>query len=77
MANINSYYSMKIKVEDIEKNVHQGSVGGLWEELGELTFSFLINKANMKSGMKILDLGSGCFRCGIKIIEHLNPANYW
>jgi len=31
----------------------------------------------MKPDMKILDLGSGCFRCGIKIIEYLEPANYF
>jgi len=77
MVNINSYYSLKTTGDDIEMNVHRDAVGGLWEELCELTFEFLVNKANIKPDMKILDLGSGCFRCAIKIIEYLNPANYY
>jgi len=77
MVNINSYYAAKIAENDIKKKVHRDAVGGLWEEIGELTFQFRVNKANIKPEMKILDLGCGCFRCGIKIIEYLHPTNYY
>jgi cyclopropane fatty-acyl-phospholipid synthase-like methyltransferase len=77
VADNNTYYLLKITDEEIRKNVHRNAVGGLWEELGNLAFNFLLNKANLKPGMKILDLGSGCFRCGIKIVEYIDPANYF
>ena len=57
--------------------MHREIVGGLWEEIGELTFKFLKNNAKMTPDIKVLDLGCGCFRCGIRLIEFLNTNNYY
>jgi cyclopropane fatty-acyl-phospholipid synthase-like methyltransferase len=77
MADINTYYSMKITDEDIGKNVHRNAVGGLWEEIGILTLNFLRDHAELKPDHKILDLGCGSFRCGIPIMKYLNDDNYY
>ena len=77
MTDIHSYYRAKITDDDIDNNIHREAVGGLWGEIGELSFNFLMDRANIRPDMKILDFGSGCFRCGIRLIEYLNPGNYY
>jgi len=45
MTAINSYYSLKFNQHDINRNVHRQAVGGLWHQIGDLTLSYLIEKA--------------------------------
>jgi cyclopropane fatty-acyl-phospholipid synthase-like methyltransferase len=74
---VNTYYTLKLTDQDIDKNVHRNLVGGLWEEIGILTLNFLREYAGMKPDHKILDLGCGSFRCGIPIMKFLNANNYY
>lgn len=77
MMMINTNCTLKLTDQDIEKNVHRNLVGGLWEEIGGLTIKFLLEYANLRPENKVLDIGCGCFRCGIPIIGFLNADNYY
>ena len=77
MNAINTYYALKLDNEDIAKAKHRALVGGLWDEIGDLTFAFLRRQAHLSPAMKVLDMGCGCFRCGLKLIDYLEPGNYY
>lgn len=53
----------------------KGYVGGLWEELGELQFRFLVDQG-LKPEHVLLDIGCGCLRGGIRFIRYLEPGHY-
>lgn len=53
----------------------QVAIGGMWEEIGELQFDFLVN-SGMKAGHKMLDIGCGTLRGGRHFINYLEKGNY-
>ncbi|VVM07030.1 hypothetical protein MAMC_01406 [Methylacidimicrobium cyclopophantes] len=53
----------------------KGYVGGLWDELGELQFRFLVEQG-LRPEHVLLDVGCGCLRGGIRFIRYLNPGHY-
>jgi len=55
---------------------HRLQVGGLWDEIGKLQFDFMI-KQGLKPHHKLLDIGCGCLRGGIRFIEYLDEGNYY
>jgi cyclopropane fatty-acyl-phospholipid synthase-like methyltransferase len=75
MKGVNSYHK-ELSNEEIEAKAHRGFVGGLWEELGQLQFDFLIN-SGLKPDHKLLDIGCGCLRGGIHFVKYLNETNYY
>lgn len=76
-SKINSYYDNKgLSKRDIKKGLHRKNVGGMWEEIGKLQFSFLIEQG-LAPDMKFLDLGCGSLRGGIHFINYLEPGNYY
>jgi cyclopropane fatty-acyl-phospholipid synthase-like methyltransferase len=54
----------------------KSAIGGLWEEIGELQFEFLISK-NLRPHHKMLDIGCGTLRGGRHFIKYLHPGNYY
>ena len=50
-------------------------VGGLWHEMGELQFKFLIEHGLLPEHT-LLDIACGSLRLGCRIIPYLNPGNY-
>ncbi|QSR84390.1 class I SAM-dependent methyltransferase [Methylacidimicrobium sp. B4] len=50
-------------------------VGGLWEEIGELQFRFLVDQG-LRPEHLLLDVGCGCLRGGIRFIRYLEPGHY-
>jgi cyclopropane fatty-acyl-phospholipid synthase-like methyltransferase len=54
---------------------HREAVGGLWEEIGELQFDFMVNQG-LKPHHKLLDVGCGCLRGGVHFIRYLDEGNY-
>ncbi|WP_018291155.1 class I SAM-dependent methyltransferase [Verrucomicrobium sp. 3C] len=50
-------------------------VGGLWEEIGELQFRFLLDQG-LRPDHILLDVGCGCLRGGIRFIRYLEPGHY-
>lgn len=53
----------------------QSAIGGMWEEIGQLQFEFLINKG-LHVQDKMLDIGCGTLRGGRHFIKYLNIGNY-
>ncbi|MGD9897420.1 MAG: hypothetical protein AB7T14_10150 [Candidatus Methylacidiphilaceae bacterium] len=50
-------------------------IGGLWEEIGELQFRFLVEQG-LRPEHVLLDVGCGCLRGGIHFIRYLEPGHY-
>jgi SAM-dependent methyltransferase len=58
----------------VEQDPHS-AVGGLWEEMGQLQFAFLV-KHGLRPHHTMLDIGCGTLRGGRHFIRYLNPGNY-
>jgi SAM-dependent methyltransferase len=54
---------------------HRESVGGRWQEIGSLTFDFLVRRG-MKPDDVLLDIGCGALRAGVHLIPYLDEGNY-
>ena len=61
-----------LRVEEDPKS----AVGGMWEEVGQLQFGFLINKG-LQPQHKMLDIGCGTLRGGRHAIKYLRTGKYW
>lgn len=55
---------------------HRERVGGLWSEIGELQFRFLVERG-LRPEHRLLDVGCGAFRGGIHFLRYLEPGNYF
>ena len=53
----------------------QDAVGGMWEEIGQLQFDFLISR-KMQPQHNMLDIGCGTLRGGHRSIAYLDARNY-
>lgn len=59
----------------VSRGQHRDIIGGLWDELGQLQFEFMIREG-LKPHHKLLDIGCGSLRGGIHFIRYLNAGNY-
>jgi hypothetical protein len=50
-------------------------VGGLWHEIGDLQFKFLV-EMGLRPEHVLLDIACGSLRAGVRFIPYLNPGNY-
>lgn len=55
---------------------HRQIVGGMWEEIGRLQRDFLVSQRMLPTD-RLLDIGCGALRGGVKLIPYLNPGHYW
>ena len=53
----------------------RGFVGGLWHELGELQFRFLVDQG-LEPRHVLLDIACGSLRAGVRLVPYLDPGNY-
>lgn len=51
------------------------AVGGMWEEIGRLQFTFLVEEG-LRPSDRLLDIGCGTLRGGRHLIRHLEPGHY-
>lgn len=51
-------------------------VGGMWDEIGNLQFNFLVANG-LQPHQKLLDIGCGSLRGGVHSIKYLNDGNYY
>jgi len=58
----------------VERDPHS-AVGGMWEQIGQLQFDFLVNHG-LEPNHKLLDIGCGTLRGGRHFITYLVPGNY-
>jgi ubiquinone/menaquinone biosynthesis C-methylase UbiE len=53
----------------------RGFVGGLWHEVGELQFRFLVDHG-LEPRHTLLDIACGSLRAGVRMVPYLDPGNY-
>ena len=76
MKAINSYYVRQLTAREIDVGEHRNFVGGLWQEIGDLQFEFLMRNG-LAAHHTLIDIGCGALRCGIPIIRYLDCGNYF
>ena len=54
---------------------HRAYVGGLWEEIGQLQFDFLVEQG-LRPSHCFLDIACGSLRGGVHFIRYLEPGHY-
>lgn len=60
----------------IEAGEHRRLVGGRWDEIGGLQRDFLVTQG-LKPEHRVLDVGCGALRAGLKLVEYLEPGHYY
>ena len=73
---LSPYYEHTRIEEAARLGRHRKVVGGLWEELGRLQFEHLVANG-LKPASRLLDVGCGSLRGGIKFVPYLDAGNYF
>ncbi len=55
---------------------HRVAVGGMWDDIGRLQFEFLVENG-LTPQHKLLDIGCGSLRGGVRFIGYLDDGNYY
>jgi len=79
MAQQNEYEFLRAFTPDprfIKGKSHRHYIGGLWEQIGQLQFQFLLNRG-LKASDYLLDIGCGSLRLGVKAIPYLDYGHYF
>lgn len=72
----NIYDRLELNKEDIKNKKHRDVVGGMWNKMGEIQYSWLLNNG-LKPEKTLLDVGCGSLRGGIHFIKYLKTGNYY
>jgi hypothetical protein len=64
-----------VELEEIAQLGHRDFVGGMWEEIGQLQFDFLLAEG-LEPHHVLLDIGCGNLRAGVHLIRYLEPGHY-
>ncbi|MGC1464305.1 MAG: hypothetical protein WA792_01085, partial [Pseudolabrys sp.] len=73
---LSNYYNQDWVAEGVSAGKHRALIGGLWDEIGSLQLEFL--RANgLTPQSRLLDIGCGSLRLGVRAIEYLNVGHYW
>ncbi len=60
----------------IPDDLHRRHVGGDWEEIGTLQFSYLV-QSGLQPSHYLLDIGCGSLRGGIHFVRYLEDGHYY
>lgn len=55
---------------------HRATIGGLWDEIGQLQFDFLCAQG-LQPHHRLIDIGAGAMRAGVHLARYLNPGCYF
>lgn len=70
------FYRQQRIAEQASTGAHRKIIGGLWDEIGALQLDYL--KANgLTPRSKLLDIGCGSLRLGVRAVDYLEAGNYW
>lgn len=69
-------YARPLSDEEVAAGHHRRWVGGKWETMGTLQLDFLVDRGLLPSH-RLLDVGCGALRAGIRFVEYLDPGNYY
>ena len=73
---LSPYHDLDEVAREVAQGHHRDLVGGLWDEIGQLQFDFLVEKG-LRREQRFLDIGCGCLRGGVHFAEYLDPGNYF
>ena len=69
-------YGRELTQKEIDTKYYRDFVGGMWDEMGELQFEFLLREG-LKPNHYLLDVGCGALRGGIHFIRYLDDTHYY
>lgn len=72
---VSRYYDKAAFEPAMRAGLHRESVGGSWDEIGQLQLDFLVARGLMPRH-RLLDVGCGSLRAGVKLIRYLDPGHY-
>lgn len=55
---------------------HRAGVGGIWDLMGDLQLAMLVNQG-MRPHHRLLDIGCGALRAGVRFMRYLEPGHYY
>ena len=67
------YYKLKRR---LSKDWHRAGVGGMWDQIGQLQFEFLVDRGLLPEHF-FLDIGCGSLRAGVHFIKYLRNGHYY
>jgi SAM-dependent methyltransferase len=70
------YYDKTAIKRAVRRGGHRQIVGGLWDQVGQLQRDFIV-AAGLSADDRLLDVGCGSLRAGVKLVEYLNDGNYY
>lgn len=73
---ISPYYNLERSRQAVSTGAHRELVGGLWGEIGGMTRDLLVSEG-LTPEMRFLDIGCGCLRVGVHLVDYLQPGRYF
>ena len=70
------YYNTLAIEAAVKAGKHRENIGGLWDEVGQLQVDFL-QSVGLRPSHRILDIGCGSLRAGVKLVRYLDAGNYF
>lgn len=71
-----TYYDLDEVARGVKAGEHRHLIGGLWDEMGERQLDYLIARG-MRPHHRLLDIGCGALRLGVRAIAWLEPGRYF
>jgi hypothetical protein len=73
---ISNYYDKDAIASAVDRGAHRDVIGGMWDEIGDLQLAFLKSRG-LEPDDRLLDIGCGSLRLGVRAVEYLEPDHYW
>lgn len=75
-SRLSPYYDLEAIARGAQAGEHRVLIGGLWEEMGPHQLDYLIARG-LKPEHRLLDIGCGSLRLGVRAIPWLEPGGYF
>lgn len=70
------YYDTEQIAQEIAAGGHRDAIGGMWDEIGNLQAEYM-KRRGLKPQHRLLDIGCGALRLGVKLVDYLNSGHYY
>lgn len=75
-GSFSNYYDKESITASVGRGDHRTVIGGMWDAIGDLQMNFLRARGLVEES-RLLDIGCGSLRLGIRAVEFLSAGNYW